>query len=252
MPASDLKVETRIGVRRKPRRILSIVSNTTELKGFPVGFFAEEMTRAFLMFTEAGHRVDLASPMGGEVMFDTHSDPRTPRGAYADDLISLGFAHHAKFGAMLKNTLPISAVDVDDYDAVWVAGGGGPLLTFRDDTALHALIAAFYEKAKIVSLICHGSSLLLWTRLSDGRLLAEGKKWTGFTDEEEDEVNTAFGMTLNEYTIQSEASRLGIKGFHCRGANEPFAIRDGRLITGQQQYSSELTADLVMDALDEY
>ncbi|CAH1658638.1 hypothetical protein CHELA40_30242 [Chelatococcus asaccharovorans] len=69
MPASDLTVETRIGTNRKPRRILSIVSNTTELKGFPVGFFAEEMTRAFLMFTEAGHHVDLASPKGGEVMF---------------------------------------------------------------------------------------------------------------------------------------------------------------------------------------
>lgn len=101
-PASDLKVEPRIGVKRKPRRILSIVSNTTELKGFPVGFFAEEMTCAFLMFTEAGHRVDLVSPKGGEVMFDTHSDPRTPDGAYANDLISLGFVQHPKFEAMLR------------------------------------------------------------------------------------------------------------------------------------------------------
>lgn len=249
--ASDLKVETRIGVKRKPRRILSIVSNTTRLKGIPVGFFAEEMTRAFLVFTEAGHRVDLASPNGGEVMFDTHSDPRTPGGAYANDLISLGFAHHAKFGALLKNTLPISAVTVDDYDAVWVAGGGGPLLTFKDDTALHELIAAFYEGGKIVALICHGAGLLLWTRLSNGKLLAKGKKWTGFTDEEEAQVNAAFGMTLNEYTIQSEAARIDDTSFLCRGANEPFAVRDGRLITGQQQYSSAITAELVLEALDE-
>lgn len=138
MPASDLIVETRMGMKRRPRRILSLVSNTAQLKGFPVGFFAEEMTRAFLMFTEAGHEVILASPRGGEVMLDTHSDPRTPGGAYADDLISLGFVHHARFGAMLRNTLPIHAVDVESYDAIWVAGGGGPLLTFRDDTALHA------------------------------------------------------------------------------------------------------------------
>jgi putative intracellular protease/amidase len=251
MPASDLKVETRIGVKRKPRRILSIVSNTAQLKGFPVGFFAEEMTRAFLMFTEAGHQVDLASPKGGEVMFDTHSDPRTPNGAYADDLISLGFAHHAKFGALLKDTLPLSLVKLDDYDAVWVAGGGGPLLTFKDDVALHQLIAAFYESGKIVSLICHGSGLLLWTRLSNGKLLAEGKKWTGFTDEEEEEVNVAFGLKLNEYTIQSEAAHLNCTSFLCRGANEPFAVRDGRLITGQQQYSSAITAELVLEALDE-
>ncbi|WP_281687349.1 type 1 glutamine amidotransferase domain-containing protein [Pseudomonas citronellolis] len=252
MPASDLKVETRIGIQRKPRRILSIVSNTAQLKGFPVGFFAEEMTRAFLAFTEAGHCVDLASPNGGEVMFDTHSDPRTPGGAYADDLISLGFAHHPRFSAMLKNTLSTQDITVDDYDAVWVAGGGGPLLTFKDDTALHQLIAAFYEHGKIVTLICHGSALLLWTRLSNGRLLAEGKKWTGFTDEEEDEVNTVFGMTLNEYTIQSEAARIAGTSFLCRPANQPFAIRDGRLITGQQQYSSALTAELVLEALDEY
>lgn len=251
MPASDLKIETRMGVKRTPRRILSIVSNTTELKGFPVGFFAEEMTRAFLMFTEAGHHVDLASPKGGEVMFDTHSDPRTPNGAYADDLISLGFVHHAKFGAMLQNSLPISAISVDDYDAVWVAGGGGPLLTFRGDSALQKLIAEFYEKGKIVTLICHGSALLLWTRLSSGKLLAEGKKWTGFTDQEEDEVNQAFGIILNDYTIESEAARIEGTSFLCRAANEPFAIRDGRLITGQQQYSSAITAELVLEALDE-
>lgn len=252
MTASDLRIETRFGTVRKPRRILSIVSNTTQLKGFPVGFFAEEMTRAFLMFTEAGHKVDLASPKGGEVMFDTHSDPRTPGGAYADDLISLGFAQHARFGAMLKNTLPTGAVSVEDYDAVWVAGGGGPLLTFKDDTGLHRLIADFYEKGRIVSLICHGSSLLLWTRLSNGKLLAEGKKWTGFTDDEEAEVNAAFGMTLNEYTIESELATISGTSFLCRGPNEPFAIRDGRLITGQQQYSSALTAELVLEALDEY
>ena len=152
---------------------------------------------------------------------------------------------------MLKDTLPISAASVDDYDAVWVAGGGGPLLTFKEDTALHALIASFYEKGKVVALICHGSSLLLWTRLSSGKLLAIGKKWTGFTDDEEDEVNAAFGMALNQYTIQSEARGIDGTSFQCRGANEPFAVRDGRLITGQQQYSSAITAELVLEALDE-
>lgn len=252
MTASDLKIESRSGVKHKPRRILSIVSNTADLKGIPVGFFGEEMTRAFLMFIEAGHQVDLASPLGGEVMIDTHSDPRTPDGPYADDLVTLGFIHHAKFGALLKNTLPISAVNVDDYDAVWVAGGGGPLLTFKDDEALHALMAAFYEKGKIVTTICHGSALLLWTKLSNGKLLADGKKWTGFSDEEEDDVNAMFGTILNEYTIESEAANIEGTTFVCRKANEPFAIRDGRLITGQQQYSSAITAQLVLEALDEY
>jgi putative intracellular protease/amidase len=80
---------------------------------------------------------------------------------------------------MLKSTRPISAIAADEYDAVWVAGGGGPLLTFKDDVALHELIANFYERGKIVALICHGSSLLLWTRLSNGKLLAEGERMDG-------------------------------------------------------------------------
>lgn len=252
MSASALHVETRYEKRRTPRRILSIVSNTADLKGFPVGFFAEEMTRSFLAFIEAGHRVDIASPDGGAVMYDTHSDPRTPGGEYVDDLISLGFATHEKFGPLLKDTPSIADVDVSQYDAVWVAGGGGPLLTFKDHTALHALIAEFYENEKIVSLICHGSSLLLWTRLSDGSLLSEGKKWTGFTDEEEADVNASFGMELNDYTIESQANQIEGTTFMCRMMYEPFAVRDGRLITGQQQYSSALTAQLVLEALDEY
>ncbi|MNG22132.1 hypothetical protein D3C84_1065860 [compost metagenome] len=70
------------------------------------------MTRAFLLFIEASHHVDLASPDGGEVMYDTHSDPRTPGSAYGNDLISLGFALHANYGPLLKQTQPISAIRV--------------------------------------------------------------------------------------------------------------------------------------------
>lgn len=245
------RFETRTAAQHKPRRILSIVSNTAELRGFPVGFFAEEMTRAFLTFIEAGHTVDLASPDGGKVIFDTHSDPRTPGGQYADDLISLGFVTHEKFGALLENTTPLASVSVADYDGVWVAGGGGPLLTFKDNPALHKLIADFYEAGKATTLICHGSSILLWAKLSDGKLLADGKRWTGFTDGEEDFVNQAFGQVLNDYTIETEAAKNPNTSFRRLGVNEPFAIRDGNLITGQQQYSSAITAQLMLEALDE-
>ncbi|KXO96225.1 glutamine amidotransferase [Tsukamurella pseudospumae] len=251
MPVDIDRFETRSAQTHKPRRILSIVSNTAELRGFPVGFFAEEMTRAFLTFIEAGHTVDLASPDGGKVMYDTHSDPRTPGGQYVDDLISLGFVTHEKFGALLDATIPLGSVSVADYDAVWVAGGGGPLLTFKDNPALHKLIADFYEAGKVTTLICHGSSILLWARLSNGELLADGKRWTGFTDGEENAVNEAFGMILNDYTIESEAAKNPNTEFRHLDVNEPFAIRDGNLITGQQQYSSGITAALVLDALDE-
>ncbi|SDX57508.1 Putative intracellular protease/amidase [Lysobacter enzymogenes] len=251
MKAIDRKIETRLGRDYAPRRILMIVSNPATLHGAPVGFFAEELTAAFYAFMKAGHRIELASPRGGEVVFDAHSDPRTPNGPYADDLVSLGFVSHPRFAALMQNTVSIDAVKVADFDAVWVAGGGAPLLTFKDDLLLHKLIADFYERDKVVALVCHGSSLLLWARLSDGQALAQDKTWTGFSDAEEAQIDKAFGIKVNAYTIESEARRIPTTRYVCGEPNRPFAVRDGRLITGQQQYSSDLAAQLVLEALDD-
>lgn len=103
---------------------------------------------------------------------------------------------------------------------------------------MHALLAAFHEYGKVVAQVCHGAWLQLWTRLSDGRLLAEGRACAGFTNEKEAAVNQAFAMTLNTCTIQGGAAGIpGTRFLHGR-ANKPFAVRDGRLTTGQQQDSS--------------
>lgn len=233
------------------KKILCLVSNPAMLHGMSVGFFAEEMTRPFFDFIQAGYGVDLCSPRGGEVQFDGHSDPENPEGGYPNDLISIGFRHHPIFGKLLQNSKSIDGIKVSDYDAICVAGGGAPLLTFKDDEKLHRLIADFYEAGKITCLICHGTSLLLWTRLSDGQLLADGKTWTGFADSEEDMINEMFGMKVNDYTIETEARKNPNTTFEVAGPLEPFAIRDGRLITAQQQHSSFLASQMVIEALSE-
>ncbi|QIH31615.1 type 1 glutamine amidotransferase domain-containing protein [Sphingobacterium sp. DR205] len=245
-------VVKRYGQHRYPKKkILCLVSNVANLHGMEVGFFAEEMTRPFYDFINAGYDVDVASPNGGEVKFDGHSNPENPDGAYPNDLISIGFVHHKEFGKWMQNTKSIAEINISDYDAVCVAGGGAPLITFKDDIKLHKLIADFYESGKITCLICHGTSLLLWTRLGDGRLLADGKSWTGFADSEEEMINEMFGMKVNEYTIETEARKNPNTTFEVAGALEPFAIRDGRLITAQQQHSSYLASQLVIEALSE-
>ncbi|MDP5169588.1 MAG: type 1 glutamine amidotransferase domain-containing protein [Bacteroidia bacterium] len=235
-----------------PKKILYIVSNPAMLKGMlPVGFFAEEMTRPFFEFIQAGYEVDLASSQGGKVEFDGFSDPENEQTIYPNDLVTIGFSNHESFGKLMDNTLAIADVNVDDYDAVCVAGGGGPLITFKDDTALHQFIAEFYEKGKIVGTLCHGSSLLLWTQLSDGTMLADGKTWTGYCDAEEAMNNEAAGFELNEYTIETEARKNPNTNYEAADPLQPFAIRDGRLITGQQQHSSALFAELMIEALSE-
>lgn len=234
-----------------PRKILYIVSNPSTLHGFPVGFFAEELTRPFFDFVVAGYEVTIASPAGGAVAFDGFSDPENEATQYPDDLVTLGFKHHPVYGKLMEDTLPIAEVDPADFDAVCVAGGGGPLITFKDDEALHALIASFYEQDKVVGMLCHGTCLLLWTRLSDGSLLADGKTWTGYPDSEEAMVDAAVGMTVNPYTIETEAAKNPETTFVSGDPLQPYAVRDGNLVTGQQQHSSYLFSQLVIEALDE-
>lgn len=233
------------------KRILCVVSNPATLHGFPVGFFAEELTRPFFDFVQAGYEVDIASPQGGRVEFDGFSDPENEATQYPDDLVTIGFKHHPVFGKLLENTPSIADVEVSDYDAVCVAGGGGPLITFKDDTELHQLIAKFYESGKVVGLVCHGTCLLLWTQLSDGSLLADGKTWTGFPDSEEKMIEDALGMKVNAYTIETEAKKNPNTNFESSEPLQPFAVRDGRLITAQQQHSSHLFSQLVIEALSE-
>ncbi len=250
---SDDNVIRRTAPYKLPeKKVLYIVSNPAKLKGFPVGFFAEELTRPYFDFINAGYKVDLASPEGGKVEYDGFSDPENPATIYPNDLVTIGFSNHSEFGKLMENTMAISEVNVDDYDAVCVAGGGGPLITFKDDTNLHKLIAEFYEAEKVVGMLCHGSSLLLWTELSDGTLLADGKTWTGYCDAEEEMNNEAAGgIKINDYTIETEAKKNPNTNYEAMGPLVPFAIRDGRLITGQQQHSSALFAELVIEALSE-
>ncbi|WP_221411005.1 type 1 glutamine amidotransferase domain-containing protein [Elizabethkingia sp. JS20170427COW] len=165
--------------------------------------------------------------------------------------MSIGFVHHKSFGKLLENTPSIDSIDINEYDAICVAGGGAPLINFKEDQKLHKFIADFYEAGKVVCLICHGTSLLLWTKLSDGSLLADGKTWTGFADSEEDIINKMFGKVVSSYTIETEARKNLNTNFECAGPLEPFAIRDGRLITAQQQHSIYLASQLVIEALSE-
>ncbi|VVT05013.1 type 1 glutamine amidotransferase domain-containing protein [Hoeflea sp. EC-HK425] len=233
------------------KRVLYIVSNPATLMGFPVGFFAEEMTGPFFDLMQAGCTVDIVSPKGGKVEFDGFSDPENEMTQYPNDLITLGFKYHASFSKLMENTPSIADVDVSHYDAVCVAGGGGPLITFKDDMALHKLIADFYESGKIIGMICHGTCLMLWTTLSDGTLMADGKTWTGYPDSEEEMMNAALGTTVNEFTIETEAKKNPSTTFESAAPLAPFAIRDGQIITGQQQHSTRLFSDLLIEALSE-
>ncbi|MGD1933798.1 MAG: type 1 glutamine amidotransferase domain-containing protein [Candidatus Phaeomarinobacter sp.] len=238
------------GTARK-KRVLMIAGNaaTSPTTGWPVGFWFAELTHPYWTFIEAGYEVDIASPSGGDLIPDGLSDPEDESGYSADDLISLGFKKSEKHAAMLKGTRSVSQVDLNDYDAIFIAGGASPMVTMIGDEGLHAFVARAFEAGKIVSMVCHGTCVLLKTRLSNGDLLAKGKTWTGFANSEEVDVEASVGQKFQPFWIEAEAEKLADTNFIVSGTWQPFAVRDGNLITGQQQNSGTATAELVVQAL---
>ena len=233
------------------KKILLIAGNpgTSPTTGWPVGFWWAELTHPYWAFTEAGYQVDIVSPQGGALQADGYSDPEDASGYSAHDLLSLGFKKSPAHAALLQNTRPIAEVEPTGYDAVFVVGGQSPMVTMIGDRALHAYVARAYEAGKILAIVCHAACILLKTRLSSGDLLVKGKTWTGFANAEEAFADGFVGRKIQPFWIEDEAKALPETNFVVNGMFKPFALRDGNLITGQQQNSGAAAARLVIEAL---
>jgi hypothetical protein len=105
------------------------------------------------------------------------------------------------------------------------------------------------EAGKVAALVCHGTCVLLRVRLSSGELLVKDRTWTGFATSEEKIDEKAVGMKIQPFNIEDEARKLADTNFVVQAAGRPHAVRDGRLITGQQHFSAGVTAQLVIETL---
>jgi putative intracellular protease/amidase len=123
------------------------------------------------------------------------------------------------------------------------------MYTFIDNEPLHQFVADAYAAGKVVAVVCHATCILLKVKDGAGRLLVESKTWTGFADSEEQFADNFVNMRIQPFWIESEARKLPNTNFVVSGRFKSFAVRDGNLITGQQQYSGAAAARLVIQAL---
>jgi len=234
---------------RRPR-ILMVVANptTATTTGWPVGFWASELTHPYYAFRRVRYDVVIASPDGGKVEIDQLSDPRDTSKWSAEDLISMGFLNTPELAALLEDTPKLADLRLADFDALVVCGGLAPMFQFRQNEDLKRTIATFYEAEKPTAVLCHGVSALIDVRLSDGSYLVQGKTVTGFANVEEDFSDRAVGQKVMPFRIEDELRRRGAN-YVQGGLFKAFVVRDGRLITGQQQYSGAKVGDAVIAAL---
>jgi putative intracellular protease/amidase len=245
---------------KSPKRVAIVISNpaVSTTMNAPVGFWWSELTHPYFAFTERGYEVEIFSPAGGKCEADAMSDPRDASGYSSTDLISMGFIATPKLAALVEDTKPISALDVDRFDAIVVAGGQAPMFTFDRATDLHAKFVQFYEAGKVACALCHGTAILRYARLSSGEYLAKGKTVTGFANVEEDFADNAvweYGLLPRDkhvmpWRIEDALKEIGANYVQA-GLWRGFAIRDGNLVTGQQNFSGSETAEMVIRALGE-
>lgn len=245
---------------QRRKRIAIVIANpsTSTVTGWPVGFWWSELTHPYHVFTEKGYEVEIFSPEGGRCVADAMSDPGDASGYSKTDLISQGFIHTPELKALVEHTKKVDEIDVGRFDAIVVAGGQAPMFSFDKAATLQRKFVEFYEAGKVTSALCHGTAILAYARLSNGEYLAKGKTVTGFANVEEDFADHAvwsYGMLPRDrhvmpWRIEDRLREIGANYVQA-GLWRGFAIRDGNLVTGQQNFSGEETARAIVAALGE-
>jgi putative intracellular protease/amidase len=244
----------------RPKRVAIVISNpaVSTTTGSPVGFWWAELTHPYFHFTEAGYQVEVFSPQGGPCVADPISDPEDASQWQAEDVISRGYKHDPAFVKLVDNTRKVDDLDVNRFDALVVAGGQGPMFTFESAENLHRKFVEFYQSGRLTAALCHGVAILRYARLATGEPLVQGKTVTGFANVEEDFSDQAardMGLLrpgpdqhVMPWRIEDELKALGANYVQA-GLWKGFAIRDGNLVTGQQNFSGGETAQLIVETL---
>ncbi len=208
--------------------------------GEKTGFWLEEFAAPYYVLKDAGLDVTLASPKGGQPPLDPRSDdPKSETDAMRR------FKSDPEAKAALANTVKLSDVSADEYDAVFYPGGHGPLWDLSDDRNSIALIERIYAAGKPVAAVCHGPAAFRRAQAPDGTPLVRGKSVTGFSNTEE----AAVGLTdVVPFSVEDMLKQNG--GEYSKAENwQPYAVTAGNLVTGQNPASSEATARALVGLL---
>lgn len=227
------------------KKMLVVLTSVEKYPNLPraTGLWLGEAVHFVQKVEAAGYTVDFVSPQGGYTPIDPHS---LAKDMAAD--IDWQWYHDKSFMNRLGATLKPSDIKPEDYCAIYFAGGHGVIWDFPDNVELQTISRVIYESGGVVSSVCHGAVGLLNIMLSDGKLLIEGKKLTGFSNEEEQLAGLA---EVVPYLTKTELVKRGAKYEKASQPWAAYAVADGRLITGQNPASGGAVAELVLKALSQ-
>lgn len=153
---------------------------------------------------------------------------------------------------------------VNEYDALLIVGGSGPLVDLANNHRIHDLILGFLRRDKPIAAECYGVTCLAFARnLDDRRSIIWGKHVTGHCKEYDYLDGTGFMRTYNqfldfnmgpppyplEYILRDATGPDG--GYHGNVGRETSVIVDYPFITGRSTPDSYLTGQMVVEVLEQ-
>ena len=209
--------------------------------GQPTGLWLEELSTPYYAFTDAGAEVDIVSINGGKVPIDPHSmKPQGNNPESVERFLKDKAAMHS-----IEVSAKLGGVSAKGYDAVFLPGGHGTMWDMPENETLSALVSDAWADGKVVSAVCHGPAGLLGATDTNGKPLVAGRRVAGFSNSEE----KAMGLDKTvPFLLESRLRELGAN-YESGPDFKPFAVSDGRLVTGQNPSSSAKVADLVLEAI---
>jgi putative intracellular protease/amidase len=222
--------------------ILMVLTSHDQLgnTGHKTGFWLEEFAAPYYAFRDAGARITLASPKGGQPPLDPKSDEP---GSQTD--ATRRFRQDAPAQAALARTEKLGEMLGLEFDAVFYPGGHGPLWDLAEDPDSIRLIETTLAANKPLAAVCHAPGIFRHTKAADGTPLVRGRAVTGFSNSEEAAVQLT---EVVPFLVEDVLKQNG--GRYAKGPDwAPFVQTDGFLITGQNPASSEPAATALLRML---
>ncbi len=257
------------------------------------GFWAEEFLLPFDRINKAGIEIDFVTATGklpypeGGSLDSTYKDPPLGRPVTSDEIAERGkktdWEKLLAGRISLKDWFPVrpylssdnyvaslekyyAARDkswerIENYDALLMVGGSGPIIDMVNNPRLHDLILGFYYSGKLIAAECYTVTCLAFARELDSRKsIISGKHCTGHTmeyDYTDGWSVMANGSLLNfgsppfslEYIIRDAVAPDG--QFHGNVGRKLSVILDYPFLTSRSVAEADLCGEIFVKCLKE-
>ena len=233
------------------------------------GYYLNELTVPVRALMQEGYEITFANPKGNTPQLDVHS--AVPDFFGGSDAKLQDYLKFRDTLTGLKNPSRISDViasGLDQYDAVFVPGGHGPMMDLLDDPDAGTVLRHFHETSKPTAALCHGPISLLSALPNSAEVVAalasgdtaaaqakaqgwiySGYKITIFSTAEEQQREPleigGKGLFYPDFALTTAGGDVSVLA-----PWKSYVLHDRELITGQNPFSDEALLKLLLPALE--